>query len=151
MILGACREHTLPGSLEFCDLDDATTFFEHLDRNEFQLASEATVVALGSLAREPQLYNPRPDYHYVIKALRSLLMRRMGINVLGFEIVPAIVKQHLRDIGLTEERIRSLLNPNDRQDVDLTYGLLKEVWSLPGRSGHLAAALCYKTEWQIYT
>jgi hypothetical protein len=40
MILGACREHTLPGSLEFCDLDDATTFFEHLDRNEFQLASE---------------------------------------------------------------------------------------------------------------
>ncbi|KAF7355857.1 hypothetical protein MVEN_00914300 [Mycena venus] len=223
MILGACREHTPPGSREFCDLQDATTFFERLDRNEFHLASEATVAALGSLAREPQLYNPRPvcisgtcktekgyqhaallrklleaadnrkvhgnityrkvsfasdgeakrglalalefmkyplsptspiysllqpldfmnllvgpdditpdkDYRHVIKALRSLLMRRMSINVLGFEIVPAVVKQHLRDVGLTEERIRSLFYTNRRQNVDRTYGLPKEAWSLP--------------------
>ncbi|KAJ7362669.1 hypothetical protein DFH08DRAFT_682922, partial [Mycena albidolilacea] len=237
MILSACREHTLPESLEFCDLGGATHSSNVLIAMSSSwparwAANKATVVALGSLAREPQLYNPRPvcisagtcktekghqhvallrklleaadnrkvhgnityptvgftsdgeakhrlalalefmkyllaatspiypllqppefmnllvgpdditpdkDYRHVIKVLRSLLMRRMGINVLGFEIVPAVVKQHLRDIGLTEERIRSLLNPNDRQDVDLTYGLLKEVWSLPGRSGHPAA------------
>jgi hypothetical protein len=67
------------------------------------------------------------DYRHVIKALRSLLMRRMGVNVLGIEIVPAVIKQHLRNVGLTKERIDSLLNPNGRQDVDLTYGLLREI------------------------
>ncbi|KAJ7790040.1 hypothetical protein B0H14DRAFT_2626446 [Mycena olivaceomarginata] len=40
MILGGCREHTKPSYLELSDLDDATTFFERLDRNEFHLASE---------------------------------------------------------------------------------------------------------------
>ncbi|KAK7024706.1 hypothetical protein R3P38DRAFT_3532308, partial [Favolaschia claudopus] len=222
-ILGACREHSHRVSLDFCDLDDAVAFFASLDAKKVHLASEATVAALGSLARNPQMYNPRPvcisgtckaetgeqhahflrrlleatdnrktdgkityrttcvasdgeakrglalalefmkyrlsstspiypllqplefmntlvgadditpdkDYRHVFKALRSLLMRRLGINVLGFEIVPAIVKQHLHDIGLSPERLHSLLNPNDRQDVDLTYGLLKEIWILP--------------------
>ncbi|KAF8183588.1 hypothetical protein K438DRAFT_2164016 [Mycena galopus ATCC 62051] len=78
----------------------------------------------------PDDITPDKDYRHVIKALRSLLMRQMGVNLLGFDIVPAVVIQHLRDTGLSEERIRSLLNPNDRQDVDLTYGLLKEVWCL---------------------
>ncbi|KAJ7834961.1 hypothetical protein B0H14DRAFT_3708784 [Mycena olivaceomarginata] len=223
MILGACREHSEKAGLEFCHLDDATTFFQQLNTNQVHLASEATVVALGALSRDPRMYNPRPicisgtckaekgrqhanllrklleaiqsrkvhgnityrdvsvgsdgeatrglalalefmkhslapsspiypllkplqfmnlqvgpdditpdkDYRHVIKALRSLLMRRMGTNILGFEIVPAVIKQHLRDVGLTEERIHALLNPNDRQDVDLTYSLLKEIWTLP--------------------
>ncbi|KAJ7859039.1 hypothetical protein B0H14DRAFT_3864214 [Mycena olivaceomarginata] len=223
MILGACREHSQNAALEFCHLDDATTFFEHINSNQVHLASEATVCAVGSLSRKPQMYNPRPvcisgtckaekgpehavflqklleainnhkihgniiyriasvasdseakrglalalefmkyvltpsspiypllhplefmnllvgpdditpdkDYRHVFKALRSLLMRPMGVNVLGFEIVPAVLKQHLRDMGLTDERIHALLNPNDHQDVDLTYSLLKEVWCLP--------------------
>lgn len=84
-----------------------------------------------NLLTGPDEITPDKDYRHVIKALRSLLMRRMGVNVLGFEIVPAVIKQHLRDVGLTKERIDSLLNPNDRQDVDLTYGLLREVWTLP--------------------
>ncbi|KAJ7355473.1 hypothetical protein DFH08DRAFT_954947 [Mycena albidolilacea] len=196
MILGACREHSEKAGLEFCHLDDATTFFQQLNTNQVHLASEATVVTLGALSRDPQMYNPRPicisgtckaekgrqhanllrklleaiqsrnvhgnityrdvsvgsdgeakrglalalefmkhslapsspiypllkplqfmnlqvgpdditpdkDYRHVIKALRSLLMRRMGTNILGFEIVPA--------------------------DVDLTYSLLKEIWTL---------------------
>ncbi|KAJ7716441.1 hypothetical protein B0H16DRAFT_1339048, partial [Mycena metata] len=222
MILGACREHCHNVPLEFCDLTDAETFFQAVDQKRVHLASEATVVAFGALAREPELYNPRPicisgtckaekgvehtaflrtlneaannrkvhgniiyrniccasdgeakrglalalefmkyqlpsgplrrlleplqfmdlsvgpddmtldkDFRHVIKTLRALLMRRMGIRLLGFDIVPAIVKQHLRDAGLTQERIDALLNPNDRQDVPLAYGLLKELWSLP--------------------
>ncbi|KAJ7699797.1 hypothetical protein B0H14DRAFT_3652433 [Mycena olivaceomarginata] len=204
MILGACREHSEKAGLEFCHLDDATTFFQQLNTNQVHLASEATVVALGALSRDPpnhanllrklleaiqsrkvhgnityrdvsvgsdgeatrglalalefmkhslapsspiypllkplQFMNlqvgpdditPDKDYRHVIKALRSLLMRRMGTNILGFEIVPAVIKQQLRDVGLTEERIHALLNPNDRQDVDLTYSLLKEIWTLP--------------------
>ncbi|KAJ7796470.1 hypothetical protein B0H14DRAFT_3158054 [Mycena olivaceomarginata] len=216
MILGACREHSEKAGLQFCHLDDATTFFQQLNTNQLHLASEPSVAT-------PRMYNPRPicisgtckaekgrqhanllrklleaiqsrkvhgnityrdisvgsdgeatrglalalefmkhslapsspiypllkplqfmnlqvgpdditpdkDYRHVIKALRSLLMRRMGTNLLGFEIVPAVIKQHLRDVGLTEERIHALLNPNDRQDVDLTYSLLKEIWTLP--------------------
>ncbi|KAJ7450568.1 hypothetical protein FB451DRAFT_1527212 [Mycena latifolia] len=223
MILGACREHCKNVPLEFCDLDDAKTFFAALDRKDVHLASEATVVAIGALSREPRVYHPRPicisgtckhekgqehakflrtvntavnnrkahgniiyrtvsyasdgeakrglafaleflkhhlapespifpllsslefmnllvglddvtpdkDFRHVIKALRSLLMRLLGINLLGFHITPAIVKQHLRDAGNSQERINSLLNPNDRQDVPLAYGLLKELWSLP--------------------
>ncbi|KAJ7930975.1 hypothetical protein B0H13DRAFT_1858209 [Mycena leptocephala] len=244
MILGGCREHTKPSYLEFSDLDDATTFFERLDHNEFHLASEVSIQlgqnsealiqihdrqqlrlldlllesldctilarcaypALASTKRGnsmpfflrklldaadtrkrhgnitfrtvsiasdgeakrglalalkfmnhqlsptspiypllqplefmnllvgPDDITPDKDYRHVIKALWSLLMRRAGIDVLGFEIVPAVVKQHLRDVGVTEDRIRALLNPNDRQDVDLTYGLLKEIWSLPDAS-----------------
>ncbi|KAJ7663276.1 hypothetical protein DFH06DRAFT_986756 [Mycena polygramma] len=60
MMLGACREHSHNASLEFCALSDATTFFEAVDLNQVHFATEATVIALGSLAREPKIYNPRP-------------------------------------------------------------------------------------------
>lgn len=42
MILGACREHCPNTGVEFCDLDDATTFFSRLDRKEVHLASEVS-------------------------------------------------------------------------------------------------------------
>ncbi|KAF8181257.1 hypothetical protein K438DRAFT_1602018 [Mycena galopus ATCC 62051] len=236
-ILGACREH---GAIE--GVDDAATFFKHVNNGEVHLASEATVAALGSLGRKPQVYNPRPvcisgtcktekgpqhaaflrklldatdnhkvhgnivyrtisvasdgeakrglalalefmkyrlaptspiypllhplefmnfnvrpdditpdkDYRHVIKALRSLLMRQMGVNLLGFDIVPAVVTQHLRDTGLSEERIRSLLNPNDRQDVDLTYGLLKEIWCLPPEAVPTASPTYIRARGALY-
>ncbi|KAJ7512180.1 hypothetical protein B0H11DRAFT_1843949 [Mycena galericulata] len=222
MILGACREHCANVPLEFGTMDDATQFFEAMDRGEVHLATEATVVAFGALSKDPQIYNPRPicisgtckaetasehaaflrtvgtaaekrrshgnityrtisyasdgeakrgsafvkefmkyrlkdtslifpllspllfmnlqvgpdditpdkDYRHVIKTVRNLLMRKMGINLLGCLITPAVVKQHLRAAGLTKERIDSLLNPNDRQHVALGYQLLNELWSL---------------------
>ncbi|KAJ7455119.1 hypothetical protein FB451DRAFT_1049058, partial [Mycena latifolia] len=223
MILGACREHSHTVPLDFSDLEDAKTFFAALDRKDVHLASEATVVAFGALAREPHIYNPRPicisgtckhekgdehaafvrtlntaannrsshgniiyrtvsfasdgeakrglafamefmkyrlaptspiypllsplefmnllvglddvtqdkDFRHLIKALRALVMRKMGVNILGAESTPAVVKQHLRSVGISTERVNALLNPNDRQDVPLAYGLLKELWSLP--------------------
>ncbi|KAJ7725135.1 hypothetical protein DFH07DRAFT_946256 [Mycena maculata] len=223
MILGACREHCKATSLEFAAMEDATRFFEDLRNDDVHLASEATVVAFGALAKDPQMYNPRPicisgtckhetgsqhadflrivnsaaeqrrthgnityrtisfasdgeakrgaafvkefmkfqlqdsspiypllsplvfmnfqvgpdditpdkDFRHVIKTLRNLLMRRTGSKVLGQHIKPAFIKQHLRAVGLTKERIDILLNPNDKQDVPLGYQLLKELWSLP--------------------
>ncbi|KAK6980552.1 hypothetical protein R3P38DRAFT_3466276 [Favolaschia claudopus] len=198
-ILGACREHSHAVSLDFCDLDDAVAFFASLDAKKVHLASEATVAAVGSLARNPQMYNPRPvcisetetgeqHAHFLRRLLEATDNRKTHGNItyrttcvasdgeakrglaLALEfmkyrlavtspiypllqplefmnllvgadditpdkdyrhIVPAIVKQHLHDIGLSAERLHSLLNPNDRQDVDLTYGLLKEIWTLP--------------------
>ncbi|KAJ7454367.1 hypothetical protein B0H11DRAFT_2325227 [Mycena galericulata] len=60
MILGACREHCANVPLEFGTMDDATQFFEAMDRGEVHLATEATVVAFGALSKDPQIYNPRP-------------------------------------------------------------------------------------------
>ncbi|KAJ7501335.1 hypothetical protein B0H11DRAFT_2373455 [Mycena galericulata] len=84
------------------------------------------------------------DFRHVMKTVRNLLMRKIGINILGCLITPAVIKQHLRAIGLKKERIDSLLNPNDRQHVTLGYQLLKELWSfddpLPSDGPGFAAA-----------
>ncbi|KAJ7918562.1 hypothetical protein B0H13DRAFT_1869333 [Mycena leptocephala] len=44
------KQHSQNVGQQFCDLDDVTAFFASLDRDEFHLASEATIAALGSLA-----------------------------------------------------------------------------------------------------
>ncbi|KAJ7497849.1 hypothetical protein B0H11DRAFT_2384649 [Mycena galericulata] len=71
------------------------------------------------------------DYRHVLKTLRNLLMRLKGVKVLGFVIMPAIIKQHLRAAGHSQEQVDAFLNPNDKQDVYLGYQLLKAMWSLP--------------------
>ncbi|KAJ7737509.1 hypothetical protein B0H16DRAFT_1762357 [Mycena metata] len=71
------------------------------------------------------------DYRHVVKTLRNLLMRLRGVKVAGCVITPAIIKQHLRANGHSQEQVNSFLNPNDKQDVLLGYQLLKALWSLP--------------------
>ena len=58
-------------------------------------------------------------------------MHRKGVLIQGFCITPAILRTHLESHGVPSHRLRSLLNPNDKQDVVLAYSLLKEIWSLP--------------------
>src|ERR1700761_2246314 len=58
-------------------------------------------------------------------------MRSRGVEILGFCITPSILRSHLESNGVSTPRLRSLLNPNDKQDVVLMYSLLKEIWSLP--------------------
>ena len=58
-------------------------------------------------------------------------MRNKGIEINGFCITPAVLKIHLESNNVSRHRLQSLLNPNDKQDVLLAYGLLKEIWSLP--------------------
>ncbi|KAI9430083.1 hypothetical protein H4582DRAFT_2064198 [Lactarius indigo] len=71
------------------------------------------------------------DFKHVFKRQRNLLMRQKGILVQGFCVTPAILRTHLESHGVPPHRLRSLLNPNDKQDVVLAYSLLKEIWSLP--------------------
>ena len=71
------------------------------------------------------------DFKHIIKRQRNVFMRTKGIEILGFCITPSILRSHLESNGVSLTRLRSLLNPNDKQDVVLAYSLLKEIWSLP--------------------
>jgi hypothetical protein len=71
------------------------------------------------------------DPKHIIKRQRNVFMRKKGVEVLGFCITPSILSLHLESNGVSPHRQRSLLNPNDKQDVVLAYSLLKEIWSLP--------------------
>ncbi|KAI0282410.1 hypothetical protein BC826DRAFT_1093961 [Russula brevipes] len=71
------------------------------------------------------------DPKHIIKRQRNTLMRKKGVEVLGFCITPSILHLHLQSNGVPSHRLRSLLNPNDKQDVILAYSLLKEIWALP--------------------
>ena len=71
------------------------------------------------------------DPKHIIKRQRNVFMRKRGVEVLGFCITPSILRLHLESNGISSHRLRSLLNPNDKQDVVLAYSLLKEIWTLP--------------------
>ena len=71
------------------------------------------------------------DPKHIIKRQRNVFMRKKGVEVLGFCITPSILRLHLKSNGISSHRLRSLLNPNDKQDVVLAYSLLKEIWTLP--------------------
>ena len=68
---------------------------------------------------------------HVFKCQRNLMMRNKGIEIQGYCITPAILWSQLQSNGVSSDRLRSLLNPNDKQDVVLCYSLLKEIWNLP--------------------
>lgn len=59
------------------------------------------------------------------------MMRNKGVEVQGYCITPAILHSQLQSNGVSSDQLRSLLNPNDKQDVVLCYSLLKEIWELP--------------------
>ncbi|KAH9036309.1 hypothetical protein EDB85DRAFT_2209149 [Lactarius pseudohatsudake] len=71
------------------------------------------------------------DFKHIIKRQRNVFMRNKGVEILGFCITPSILRSQLEYNGVSGHQLRSLLNPNDKQDVVLAYSLLKEIWSLP--------------------
>ena len=71
------------------------------------------------------------DFKHIFKRQRNLMLRNKGFVIKGFCITPSILRGQLQSNGVPSYRIRSLLNPNDKQDVVLGYALLKEIWSLP--------------------
>ncbi|KAF6746419.1 hypothetical protein DFP72DRAFT_1076427 [Ephemerocybe angulata] len=71
------------------------------------------------------------DYKHVFKRLRNLLLRDSGIVVGGVRITPAVLRAHLQAEKVSADHIRSILNPEDKQDVRLAFDLLKAVSSLP--------------------
>lgn len=71
------------------------------------------------------------DFEHVFKHQCNLMMRNKGVEVQGYCITPAILHSQLQSNGVSSDQLRSLLNPNDKQDVVLCYSLLKEIWELP--------------------
>ena len=83
------------------------------------------------------------DFKHIIKRLRNVFMHNKGVEILGFCITPSVLRSQFESNGISSQHLRSLLNPNDKQDVVLAYSLLKEIWSLPPppTSSDLAFAL----------
>ncbi|KAK0452007.1 uncharacterized protein EV420DRAFT_1645958 [Desarmillaria tabescens] len=71
------------------------------------------------------------DYKHVFKRLRNLFIRLCGVSILDVHITPTMIQSHLRSEGHSEAHIHELFKPNDKQNVELAYKLLKDIWSLP--------------------
>jgi hypothetical protein len=71
------------------------------------------------------------DYKHVFKWLCNTLLREKGSVVLGIKLTCSLIRRHLQDCGHHSEHISHILDPTDKQDVDLTYNLLKDLWLLP--------------------
>ena len=85
---------------------------------------------LNLLVREDDITADK-DFKHIFKRQHNLMLRNKGFLIDGFCITPSILRGQLQANGVPSHQIRSLLNPNDRQDVILSYSLLKEIWSLP--------------------
>ncbi len=81
--------------------------------------------------------------HTAVKQLHSALLHEKGILVYGIWITPSVLQSHLLNAGHKSNYIQAVLNPNDKQDVMLTYMLLHDIWSLSvlslGPPGHIQA------------
>jgi hypothetical protein len=71
------------------------------------------------------------DYKHIFKRLRNATLRENGCVVLSVHLTRALIRKHFKDSGLTDTHINHVLDPTDKQDVVLAYGLLKDLWSLP--------------------
>lgn len=71
------------------------------------------------------------DYKHVFKQLCNLLLQDKGTVVHGVHLKPSVICSHLHNNDKTSMCINYLLNPDDLQDVKLTYDMLHEIWSLP--------------------
>ena len=71
------------------------------------------------------------DWKHIFKRFRNLLVRPRGVVVNGFRITPDIIRTHFKSNGLSSDHIRSLFNPEDKQDVNLAFEMLKDIWTLP--------------------
>jgi hypothetical protein len=80
------------------------------------------------------------------------MMRNKGIEIQGYCITPAILHAQLQSNGVSSDQLRSFLNPNDKQDVVLSYSLLKEIWALPPPpSGATLTFVCACDALRIYS
>lgn len=70
------------------------------------------------------------DYKHVFKRLRNNVLRIKGFCVNGISVTPSAVRQHLLDSGLSAAHVHSVFKPNDKQDVLLSYNLLRDLWTL---------------------
>ena len=58
------------------------------------------------------------DYKHVFKHGRNLAL-------------PSTIRSHLSENRVSKAHIDTVLKPDDKQDVQLAYDLLREIWALP--------------------
>ncbi|KAJ7725142.1 hypothetical protein DFH07DRAFT_931577 [Mycena maculata] len=71
------------------------------------------------------------DPKHVFKRGRNRLLRKKGTDVMGVEINASIIRTHLLSAGHSTAHINSLFNPEDKQNVNVAFKLLQDLWSLP--------------------
>jgi hypothetical protein len=71
------------------------------------------------------------DYKHIFKRLCNALLHENGCVVHSICLTRAVICKHFKDSGLTDMHINYVLDPTDKQDVVLTFSLLKDLWSLP--------------------
>ncbi|TFY55061.1 hypothetical protein EVG20_g9459 [Dentipellis fragilis] len=81
--------------------------------------------------RDDDLTADKDQKHVATKRPQNALLREKGVLVLGTWITPSILRSHLLKAGHLHAHVCALLNPNDKQDVQLAYNLLSDIWSLP--------------------
>jgi len=71
------------------------------------------------------------DYKHVFKWLWNTLLQEKGCIVLSVKLTCSLICRHLQDCGYSSKYISHTLDPTDKQDVDLMYKVLKDLWCLP--------------------
>jgi hypothetical protein len=71
------------------------------------------------------------DWKHIFKCWRNLLLQQWGIVVNGKCITPDIIQDHFKSVDLSVDHIRSIFNPEDKQDVNMAFDMLKDIWNLP--------------------
>jgi hypothetical protein len=70
------------------------------------------------------------DYKPIFKHLCNALLHNNGCLVHDVHLTCAVICKHFKDSGFTNAHISHILDPTDKQDVVLTYALLKDLWTL---------------------
>ncbi|KAH9925086.1 hypothetical protein B0H21DRAFT_700940 [Amylocystis lapponica] len=76
------------------------------------------------------------DYRHLLKRFRNSILRLKGVTLDDVVLTTSVLRRHLEDCGFSPQRIRSMLSPNDKQNVPLTYSLLSAIASLPPAPPH---------------
>ena len=71
------------------------------------------------------------DWKHVFKRFHNLLLWQCGVVISGIRITPDVIKNHFKSAGLSADHIRSVFNPEDKQDVKMAFNMLKDIWNLP--------------------
>ncbi|KAL0061966.1 hypothetical protein AAF712_011175 [Marasmius tenuissimus] len=112
------------------------TTIDGVNKEKSSLSPESNIyhllsnLALMDLQVGPDDITPDKDHKHVDKGVRNTLLRQSGMCIEGTVVTPDLLKHHLRMEGSSAIHIRSLFNPEDKQDVKLAFDLLKDIWNM---------------------
>jgi hypothetical protein len=113
-----------------CDIAlDGLTQKHHVDENSDLFALLGGMRLMDLLVGDRNITADKDPKH-IMKRCRNLMLRKSGVLVCGTHLTTVLLRFHLRASGINTSQINNLLNPSDRQNVSMSFTLLKEIWSL---------------------